>query len=319
MHTVPVTVREAAVQAIWIWLAQVLLAFGGAATARADPSPEAFVLDVPFHFATADQAIPMVEVEVNGERFDFLLDTGNGESTPLVSPSLVERLGLVTQAGRDAQSLARVRLESLALGSHRIGPLDAAILPAIDTIAERIGIQAGGNLGYGFFKEWRVCIDYGRRRLQLQPSRADDSRLASAALGTPFELGTLRPYIHLDVRVNGERAYRFLLDTGSSASVISPAVAAAMQVAGTEGEALGVAGSQDAKVGTLSSLEAAGETVANPTVVVIDIFATLSTAVGMPIDGILGYSFLSHFRVEIDYPTQRLTLVRNEPRGRMRQ
>jgi len=301
------------VGAIRTWPAQALCFFGPVAICHADPSPKPFVLDVPFHFATADAAIPMVEVQVNGEAFDFLLDTGNGESAPLVSPSLVERLGLESHASRDATSLAQVRLESLALGSHRIGPLDAAILPAIDSIAERIGIQAGGNLGYGFFKDWRVCIDYGRRRLQLQTSSPDDSPSPPAPSGTPFELGALRPYIHLAVRVNGEHAYRFLLDTGSSASVVSPEVAAAMKVGGTEGEVLGVAGSRGAQVGTLASLEAGGETVENPTVVVIDVFETLSTAAGLPIDGILGSSFLRHFRVEIDYPTRRLTLVRNEP------
>jgi hypothetical protein len=82
------------------------------------------VFDVPCHLASAEAPIPMLEVQVNGEGpFQFILDTGNGEAAPLVSPSLVERLGLPTQAGKDAQSLARVQLASLAVGPHRLGPL----------------------------------------------------------------------------------------------------------------------------------------------------------------------------------------------------
>ena len=85
---------------------------------------ERAVFDVPCHLASAEAPIPMLEVQVNGEGpFQFILDTGNGEAAPLVSPSLVERLGLPTQAGKDAQSLARVQLASLAVGPHRLGPL----------------------------------------------------------------------------------------------------------------------------------------------------------------------------------------------------
>ena len=39
-----------------------------------------------------------------------------------------------------------------------------------------------------------------------------------------------------------------------------------------------------------------------------DIFSALSQAMGTKFDGILGFDFLSKFKIEIDYPNERLRL-----------
>jgi len=43
-------------------------------------------------------------------------------------------------------------------------------------------------------------------------------------------------------------------------------------------------------------------------VVVADFFSMLSQAVGVRLDGIVGYNFLRNFRVVIDYPGEKLRL-----------
>ena len=44
-------------------------------------------------------------------------------------------------------------------------------------------------------------------------------------------------------------------------------------------------------------------------VVIADFFAVLSEAVGAKLDGIVGYNYLRNYKVVIDYPNERLTLI----------
>jgi hypothetical protein len=61
--------------------------------------------------------------------------------------------------------------------------------------------------------------------------------------------------------------------------------------------------------GVMRSFMVGGAKVDDMPVVVADFFSVLSEAVGAKLDGIVGYNFLRNYKVVIDYPNERLTLI----------
>jgi hypothetical protein len=230
-----------------------------------------------------------------------VLDTGNGAPVSMfLSPTAITTLGLGTE--RDGA----VRVESFRLGDqdHRMDVRTAAVLDALEQISAAVGVPVAGNVGYSFLKTWQVGIDY----------RAGVVRLMSGAgfrdAGTPFDTGPGGAFVLLPARINGRGPFRVLLDSGASSSVVSPTLAKDLGIRGQPVEAIGVGGSSVASLGVLESLEVAGHVMTNVSAAVVDVFGYTSQAAGVPIDAILGYSFLKEFHVVIDYPRRRLFLER---------
>lgn len=258
--------------------------------------------DIPFRIASNEAPLILLQGHVNNiGPIEFLLDTGNGAAVPLfVSPSLVRRLGLSVEA-----TDGMVCLQNLELGNYHQEQLRAAVLDTMDQIGTRVGAPIGGNIGYSFLKDWQVAIDYRGSSIHLTSNQTPAQKD-----GVPFETGPGGAFILLPAVANGKGPYRFLLDTGASASVISPGLARELQVEGESVEAMGVAGSTGAHLGVLESLEVAGHSLRHVRAAVIDIFGYTSQAAGTPVEGIIGYSFLKEFFVLIDYPNRRIHLSR---------
>ena len=121
--------------------------------------------------------------------------------------------------------------------------------------------------------------------------------------------GGAQPLILLPIHVNGGGPFDFILDTGTSTTVITPELAKELGVetssvgAGTTGGA-----PVDVHAGTLPSFQLGGAKIDNMAVVVANFFEMLSAAVGAKLDGIVGYNFLRNYKVVIDYPGGNLTL-----------
>lgn len=113
--------------------------------------------------------------------------------------------------------------------------------------------------------------------------------------------------------VNGRGPHMFVLDTGVSATVLSPALAAALRIETAGAEAMiGAGGILEATVGRVGTLAVGGTALQDVSVVVADFLSELGRVAGEPIEGILGYNFLRHFRVTLDYPEGVLWLMKTE-------
>lgn len=262
------------------------------------------MIDLPFRLASDDVPLLLVTARVAGGRpLDLVLDTGNGSPfLVLLPPSVVGPLGLPLTVPADA--VPRVQLRPFELGAFVADSLEAAVVPELEVIFERAKIAPAGNLGAAFLRPWTVRIDYDRCRVRL-----DDERLPSDDAGIPFTTGTAQEFILFPAVVNGQGPYRFLLDTGASATVLAPPVASHLGLRGPPVEGVGMMGDLTAETVQLTSLEACGHTRADEPAVILDIFGATSQAAGVPIDGILGYSFLRHYTVEVDYPGRRVRLL----------
>jgi predicted aspartyl protease len=269
-------------------------------------------VSLPFRYASAEVPLVLVPATINGRGpYHLLIDTGNGETEPFLFRPLASTLDLpLDEAGHErdepgvvaAVRLARTRLDRLDVGQIQRWSLDALVmdplpLPPVTLVPE-------GILGYGFFRDYRLVIDYPAQVLEFTASHG-----ANGSPGTPFELGSPKPFIILDVAVNDGPGRPFLFDTGASHTTISPAFAGELGLTLQPGQAISVSGTLEAGAARVRRLAAAGMTEDDAEVAVIDLFGPVSEAAGRPIEGVLGYPFFRSCRLEIDYPARRLVLT----------
>jgi len=125
--------------------------------------------------------------------------------------------------------------------------------------------------------------------------------------------GGAQPLILLPVHVNGQGPFDFILDTGAGTSLLSTELAEQLTVkilGSKEGQSAG--GNVSVSLGQIDSL-AVGKTNVNGVDVGIVDLTHIGKTVGARIDGDLGYNFLKHFRVTIDYHDFELRL--EDPKG----
>jgi predicted aspartyl protease len=279
------------------------------------PSPALSPSSAKLKFRLAGDAQPLIllPVMVNGEGpFDFILDTGAG--TSLLSTELGKQLDLAvisskegqTAAGKVSVSLAKVR--SLAVGDAKLADVDVGIVD-LSQIGQAVSAKIDGDLGYNFLKHFRISIDYRRCEIRFEDPVRRDYIGGSARTEIPMRLANpAKPLILVDVHVNGRGPFQFAVDTGTSTTAITAELAeqlglASAPIGGTTG------GGQIAMTaGTLDSFMVGGARADKMAVVVGDFFAMLSTAVGAKLDGIVGYNFLRHYKVVIDYPNEIVRL-----------
>src|SRR5215470_10175638 len=128
-----------------------------------------------------------------------------------------------------------------------------------------------------------------------------------ASVTVPFDLAANLSV--LDVRINGE-AKRFVLDTGASQTLIADAAARTLRLESVEQRsARGAGGDIEVSLAAVKSVDVGGAAVRNLTCVISDI-SGIGERLGGRLDGVLGFDFLSRFRLTIDYAARRLTLDR---------
>lgn len=133
----------------------------------------------------------------------------------------------------------------------------------------------------------------------------------SAAVTVPFRpASSCAPLLLIDVMVNGQGPFQFVLDTGASGTGLSRRLAERLRLGGGEQRAaLGCGGTVNAETVRVSGLQVGPLRMENLPVFVADLSAIAGKA-GAEIDGILGYDFLHHWRLLIDYPARTLTFSR---------
>lgn len=144
--------------------------------------------------------------------------------------------------------------------------------------------------------------------------------LSTSSAKVKFRLaGTAQPLILVPVAVNGEGPFEFILDTGAGTSLLSSELGEKLDVkilGSKEGQSAG--GAVSVSLAQLSSLAVASAKLDNVDVGLVDL-SHIGKTVGAKIDGDLGYNFLKHFRITVDYRKSEIRLddpKRLEPAGR---
>jgi predicted aspartyl protease len=113
--------------------------------------------------------------------------------------------------------------------------------------------------------------------------------------------GGAQPLILLPTKVNGAGPFDFILDTGAGTSLLSAELAHQLniKILGTkEGQSAG--GKVSVSLAKVDSLALGQAKIEEVEVGIVDL-SHISKTIGAKIDGDVGYNFLKHFRVTIDY------------------
>src|SRR5213080_3997696 len=113
--------------------------------------------------------------------------------------------------------------------------------------------------------------------------------------------GGAQPLILVPVHVNDRGPFDFILDTGAGTSLLASDVAKQLElktISSKEGQSAG--GKVSVSLAKVDSLAAGEAKLGDVDVGIVDL-SHVGKTIGARIDGDLGYNFLKHFRVTIDY------------------
>lgn len=126
--------------------------------------------------------------------------------------------------------------------------------------------------------------------------------LSPSSAKVKFRLaGGAQPLILLPVHVNDRGPFDFILDTGAGTSLLTPELAKQLKVkivGSKEGQSAG--GKVAVSLAKADSLAVGDARIGDVDLGVVDL-AHVGKTIGAKIDGDLGYNFLKHFRVTINY------------------
>lgn len=120
--------------------------------------------------------------------------------------------------------------------------------------------------------------------------------------------GGAQPLILVPVEVNGEGPFEFILDTGAGTSLLSAELGQKLGVkviGSKQGQSAG--GAVAVSLAKVSSLAVGSVKLEDVDVGLVDL-SHIGKTVGTKIDGDLGYNFLKHFRVTVDYRQSEIRL-----------
>ncbi|MGX5686534.1 PDZ domain-containing protein [Chryseobacterium cucumeris] len=180
---------------------------------------------IPFKFINNLIFIP---VNVNGADLTFLLDTGVSETILFslenkeVKLSNVEKVKFSGLGG----SLSIDGLKS----ERNIGKIGDAIINTsmslyiiIDeefNISPHVGIPVNGVIGYHFFKDHPIYIDYSSKKITIYENTALLEKKIRRFEEFPITIEKNKPYLHADVEMTNEKKdSKLLIDLGNSDAI----------------------------------------------------------------------------------------------------
>ena len=272
-----------------------------------------------FRLAGSKQALILLPVFVDGRGpYSFVMDTG--ATTTVVSNELVDALALPRgkkQDGRGAagkMTLVESRLPSLTVGDQTLDSLPVSVTD-LSFLGRAMGEQVDGALGHSFLRHFVMTLDYATNALTLRRPVGDMERALDEREIAFRSANAEDPLVVVPIFVNEKGPYDFALDTGASRTVISLELAAEFGLTtGKISQMTAGGGSGTVWRVQLSSLAIAphaGEFGGGG----FGLLTQLNAELGSKLHGIVGYDFLRHYRVTLDYPREALT--RSEAAGRL--
>lgn len=271
---------------------------------------------VPFELRDNLVRIP---VDVNGQRRSGVLDSGAG--AVLVDRQVSETLGLssgaptgdAAGAGNEAKALRPIAISLLESGPFQFKDL-AAYAVDLGNLSSSAGFPIDVILGAPAFEAGTVSVDYARRRVTVDRSRA----APGCAVPIPLEIVHAAPVIEIMVRpADGEPPVRLkvLVDLGTRHSALvlggpflrSDAGIRLARNAVAKEVGFGVGGSVRGAVARVADVRA-GASSFGP--MEVSLTSNVPAFEGTGIDGTLGVPLWKGGAITFDYAGRRLCITR---------
>ncbi len=290
--------------------ALVLMTLAGCSMLRRVPMPprrttlESQLIELPAQ-TISNYLIVETRWDKNGP-YHFLIDTG--ASVTLVSPELAARYSdtsappipqtqvSVKSADGNTTLLPPVTLRRFFLGQARFERVPALVYDC-GALSAHFGIKIDGVLGFTFFRDTLLTLDYPRSRVLLVPNSSPPPSLPGSTV--PFDNTSRTPLIPVTL---GNETFIALIDSGSDSGLnLNPVgLHATFDYGPKPGLAVAtLTGDRPQQVGRVAqSLQIGGYTFMHPVVALTDDLASLGGAV------------LKNFTVTFDQRRSQVTFYR---------
>jgi hypothetical protein len=271
------------------------------------PKPGRTTLSSPLCVLPAQTVGNFIVVEAKWDRYGpyhFVIDTGSAST--LVTPALARRYGTgstrgdlprvrVASAEGDIIELPATSLSRIELAGSRFEDVPVLVYDCAQ-LSAHLGLRIDGILGFPFFRETRLTLDYPHDRVLIQPA---DTEALTPGTPVPFDDVNRTPVVQVGL---GDRSMLVLIDSGSDATFsLNPAgLDAAFASGPTAGATVGtIAGDHPQQIGRLGEdLRFGDYLLPHP---VVDLTDELSA---------IGGGILKYFTVTFDPKHDRITLLR---------
>lgn len=276
---------------------------------HAPPPPGSTKFGAPVVVLPARMLDSYLIVEAKGDKgspWHFLVDTGS--SSTLVTAEFAQRYAAKNSPSPAVVSRVQIRtsrgettvLPAATLGEIQLGAVRFITVPVLiydcSTLSADLGVKIDGILGFPFFRETLLTLDYPHSRLVLRPRGSAPGPGTTVA----FDAAEKTPFVNVRL---GDRSFAALLDSGSDeALVLDPdGIAPKFAFGPTAGLTYGtLTGDSTEKIGRLAeTLFIGGYAVPRP---VVEITSGISG---------IGGVILKNFSITFDQGSNRVTFYRD--------
>jgi len=180
---------------------------------------------IPFKFINNLIFIPMT---VNGVELTFLLDTGVAENTifslenkEMTLPSM-EKMKFSGLGGNASIEGFKSDRNIAKIGNHIVNNslMLYIILDEDFNISPHVGIPVNGILGYHFFKDYPIIIDYSSKKITVFKDQQLFLKKVQKFDELPISIEKSKPYIDIEVEMTNEKkTSKLLIDLGNSDAI----------------------------------------------------------------------------------------------------
>lgn len=261
------------------------------------------------HHFELQKGMVVVEGKLNGQAGRYILDTGAPCLVVNAQPDSESQQSQTTGHGLSESvplTAGQARLFEFAGRSRRQLSLLAL---DVEHLKQPEGPAVAGLIGAELFSDAELYLDYEEQQFALLPARKNIlHQLQTARIQLDIEFEGHLPVVLMTV---GGKVLRFGIDSGAGSNLIDkaalahlPAEAAELlQVETVRGLDKVQQSADRFRIGHIAF--AAGEPAMDMTFLQVDL-SSLRAQTGYEIDGLLGYDFLSQFRLSINYPARKL-------------
>jgi len=248
--------------------------------------------------------IILVSASIDGAEKDFILDTG--ASSLILNTKPVKMSKKLTAVGVNGHTaIQELTVEDFEWNVIKAQNVDAYVID-LSHIEKLLKQPIGGLIGKNIIEDKELYIDYASQKIILfDAANRPNFEGAKVVKRIPFELDNHFPILKVKI---GNRNYRFALDTGCEINLLSKDLIEKIktkQYEVLEKRRLNGAGAETtAGMNCLfDKIKIKGQSYKNIQLVTTSL-AHLNSDPANNIDGILGYPFLSQFKVSINFEEQ---------------
>jgi len=169
-----------------------------------------------------------ININVNGADLTFLLDTGVSETTIFslenkeMKLSPLEKMKFSGLGGNESIDGFKSDHNLGKIGKNLINDSFTLfiILDQDFNISSHVGIPVNGIIGYHFFKNHTVIIDYASKKITIYEDKELFKKKIKKFDELPISLERNKPYIFADVEMtNDKKSSKLLIDLGNSDAI----------------------------------------------------------------------------------------------------